>query len=581
VKHNIYGLLSLLILGSLVLAACGGSAPATQAPPATEPPAMTQAPTEAPTEATTATEAATQAASGFEAMNVSAPNCDYGGEFKSIEAVDANTVKFTLCYPDPAFLSKVAFDVFAIQSKNFLDTNGGDSVKMSQTTNGTGPYMLKEWVQGDHITLEANPNYWGDKPHQQTLIFRWSDQPAQRLLELQSGTVDGIDLPAPEDFATIQGDSNLKLYERQALNVFYIGLNHNIKPFDNDNVRKAFAMAIDRQHIVDTFYAPGSTVADTFVPESFNPGFTPGFKWYDYNPDEAKKMLTDAGFDFNQEIPLTYRNVSRPYLPSPDKVAQEVAAELAKIGVKVKVTEEESTTFLDNTSAGKEPLYLLGWGVDYPDSTDFYDYHFANDNNKQFGDLFPDLANEIHAGAQVADAAQRQQHYDKVNQLIKDLVPMIPVAHGANAAAFKVSVQGAQASPLTDEKFELMDNGGDTMVYMQSGEPGALWCGDETDGEALRICGQLYDSLMSYKTNDVTVEPGLAESYESNPDATEWTFHLRQGIKFSNGDELTANDVVASFDAQWDAKSPNHKGRTGTFDYFGAFFGKMLNAPPQ
>ncbi|HVN15313.1 MAG TPA: ABC transporter substrate-binding protein [Anaerolineales bacterium] len=574
-KRHLYVLFSLVILASFVLAACGSATP-TQAP--TMPPAATQAPA--------ATEAPTAAMPAFQGMSVAAPDCNYGtadnpAEFKSIEAVDQYTVKFTLCHPDPAFLSKVAFDVFAIQSKNFLDANGGDSVKMSQTTNGTGPYMLKEWVQGDHITLVANPNYWGDKPHQATLIFRWSDQSAQRLLELQSGTVDGIDNPAPEDYATIQGDTNLKLYPREALNVFYIGFDHNIKPFDDVNVRQAFAMAIDRQHIVDLFYPANSTTADTFVPPSFNPGYTQGFKWYDYNPDQAKKMLTDAKFDFSQTITLSYRNVTRPYLPSPDKVAQEVAAELAKIGVKVKVNEEESTTFLDNTSAGKEGFYMLGWGVDYPDSTDFYDYHFANASNAQFGDLYPDLAAAIRAGAQVADPVARQADYDKVNQLIKDLVPMIPVAHGASAVAYKASVKGAYASPLGDEGFAAMDNGSDTFVFMQNGEPGALWCADETDGEALRVCHQLYDGLMAYEPGGVKVVPGLAESYDVNADASEWTFHLRQGIKFSNGDELSANDVVATFAAQWDASSPNHKGRTGTFDYFGAFFGAMLNAPKQ
>jgi len=571
VKRQLFTLASVLILVSMTLAACGAQPTATPAPAA--PP--TAAPTAVPPTAAPTTPP-------FTPFSVSAPDCNYGtsdnpAEFKSIVAVDANTVTFTLCHPDPAFLSKVAFNVFAIQSKAFLDANGGDSVKMSGPTNGTGPYMLKEWVRGDHITLVANPNYWGDKPHQSTLIFRWSDQSAQRLLELQSGTVDGIDNPAPEDMATIQANSSLNLLPRSALNIFYIGFNHNIKPFDNVAVRQAFAQAIDRANIVQQFYPPNSTVANTFVPDSFNPGFTPGFQWYTYDPTAAKAALTAAGFDFNQTIPLTYRNVTRSYLPSPDKVAQEIAAELTKIGVKVKVTQEESTTFLDNTSAGKEPFYLLGWGVDYPDSTDFFDYHFANASNAQFGDLYPDLAAEIRAAAQVADPAVRQQHYDKVNQMIKDLVPVIPVAHGASAAAYKASVKNAHTSPLGNEFFSVMDNGSDTFVFMQSGEPGALWCGDETDGESLRVCNQLYDGLMGYKIGGVTVVPDLATTYDVNSDASVWTFHLRQGVMFSNGDLLTANDVVATYAAQWDASSPNHKGRTGTFDYFGAFFGAMMN----
>jgi ABC-type oligopeptide transport system substrate-binding subunit len=77
------------------------------------------------------------AQTAFKAMKVEAPNCDYGGEFKSIEAVDEFTVKFTMCNPDPAFPSKVAFSVFNIQDKDFMDANQGDSVKMGENANGT------------------------------------------------------------------------------------------------------------------------------------------------------------------------------------------------------------------------------------------------------------------------------------------------------------------------------------------------------------------------------------------------------------------------------------------------------------
>ena len=75
--------------------------------------------------------------------------------------------------------------------------------------------------------------------------------------------------------------------------------------------------------------------------------------------------------------------------------------------------------------------------------------------------------------------------------------------------------------------------------------------------------------------------PSLAEKYASNKELTEWTFNLRKGVKFHNGADLDANDVVATYAAQWDAKNPNHKGNSGVFEYFAGFFGEFLNAPAK
>ncbi len=511
-------------------------------------------------------------------MKVEAPDCNYGGEFKAIEAVDQYTVRFTLCYPDPAFPSKVAFAAFAIQDKDYLDANGGDTVKMSEKPNGTGPYKVKEWIRGDRIIFEANPDYWGEKPKAKTLVFRWSKEAAARLLELQAGTVDGIDNPNPEDFETIQKDPNLKLYIRPPLNIAYLGLNNNQPPLDNEKVRQAIAMAIDRERLVKNFYPAGSMVAEQFVPPALKPGYTEGLKWYDYNPQEAKRLLAEAGYPNGFDITLSYRDVVRGYLPRPGQVAQDIQAQLAEVGIRVKIKVMESGAFLDAVAAGNEPMYLLGWLADYPDATNFYDYHFANEANQQFGKLFPDLVEEIRAAARLSDPAARQKHYDKVNELIKQHVPMIPLAHGVSAAAFKATVKGAHASPLNNERFSVMDPGKDELVWMQNAEPIALWCADETDGETFRACIQVYEPLLDYKVGGVEVVPALAERYEANADLTVWTFYLRKGVKFHNGAELDANDVVATFKAQWDAKDPNHKGRTGTFEYFSAFFGSFLNA---
>jgi ABC-type transport system substrate-binding protein len=96
----------------------------------------------------------------------------------------------------------------------------------------------------------------------------------------------------------------------------------------------------------------------------------------------------------------------------------------------------------------------------------------------------------------------------------------------------------------------------------------------------LRVCEQVYDSLLGFAFGGTETIPALAETWEANADLTEWTFHLREGVTFHNGATFDANDVVATFLAQWDAQDPNHKGNSGTFSYFTNFFVQFLNAPP-
>jgi peptide/nickel transport system substrate-binding protein len=172
--------------------------------------------------------------------------------------------------------------------------------------------------------------------------------------------------------------------------------------------------------------------------------------------------------------------------------------------------------------------------------------------------------------------------YAQVAQLLAQHAPMVPVANGGSATAYKKAVQNPQASPLTSEILAKMGvPGQDQFVFVQNGEPGGLYCADESDGEALRVCEQIGESLLAYKINGTEVEPSLAEKYESSPDLKEWTFHLRKGVKFSDGSDLDANDVVKSYRVQWDAADPLHKGREGNFTYFSALFGGFLNPPPS
>ncbi len=582
-KRNLYVLLSLLVLASVVLAACGGT-PATEAPAATDAPA-TEAPTEAP-----ATEApATEAPSAYEGMMVESPDCDYGGEVKSIEAVDEFTVKFTLCVPDPAFPSKIAFTSFAIQPAEHLETTEG---KPLENPIGTGPYKLESWERGNQVVFTRFDEYWGDPAMSQTLVFRWGTESAQRVLELQSGTVDAIDNPGPDDFAVIEGDANLQLLPRPALNTMYIGFNNNpqvdgfdnsTNPIANELVRQAIAMGIDRNRIVDNFYPTGSEVATHFTPCSIPNGCV-GEEWYEFDAEAAKALLTEAGYPDGFETVLNYRDVVRGYLPDPNIVAQDIQAQLKEnLNITLNIEVMESGAFLDAADSGQlVGLYLLGWGADYPDQTNFLGYHFGAGSSDQFGDKFDDIVDPIEAGAQLASDDERAPHYEAANDAIKLHVPMIPVAHGGSAVAYKAGLEGTpHASPLGNETFAVMGNGTDTFVWMQNAEPISLYCADETDGESLRACEQVTQALLGYEVGGTAVELVLAESYEPNEDLTEWTFNLRQGVVFHDGSSLDANDVVKSLVVQWDAADPLHTGNTGAFSYWSGLFGPFLNAPPQ
>ena len=257
-KHKtLYMFGALVLIFSMLLAAC-------------KPGGGEVAPTEAPAQPTVAV-------APFESIKLEAPNCDYGGNVKSIESIDEFTVKVTLCNPDPAFIAKIAVPAFEIYDADFLKEIGGDAAKMNDAPVGTGPYVVKEWVRGDHVTFEPNPNYWGT-PAKNTFILKWNKEAAARLLDLQAGNVNGITQVTAEDIPTIEADQNLKLYPRVFNNFLYLGINNTKPPFDNVKVRQAFAMAINKQRIVDDFYTPGSTAATQFVPPGVNPGFTEGYK---------------------------------------------------------------------------------------------------------------------------------------------------------------------------------------------------------------------------------------------------------------------------------------------------------------
>jgi peptide/nickel transport system substrate-binding protein len=562
------------LLGSAVIiaSACSPAAPASVAPTsstgvASQPPVST-----APFEPVSYPEDGSSACG----------TADYNGQIGSIKATAANSVEFTLCAPDAAFLSKVAFTSLAINDADYLTETAGGGEALFRNPNGTGPYKLKSWTSGSDISLETNADYWGDAPLTPDAVIRWSTEPAQRLVELTSGSVDGIDNPGPDDFTTIEGNAELKLFPRTALNVAYVGMNNTKKYWDNEKVRQAIAMGIDRQRIVDTFYPPGSEVATHFTPCDI-PGGCTGDPWYEFDAAAAKDLLTEAGYPDGFSTKIHLRALPRSYMATPVDVATDLQDQLkTNLNITAEIDVQDDTTYLTTASRGElDGLFLLGWGADYPDVTNFLDVFFGVGADESFGKKFDDITAPLKEGGQTADQAARDAVYTIANNLIKQHVPVVPLAHGGSATVFRADVEGAHSSPLGNEALFAMKAGDrPQIVWLQGGEPGGLYCADETDGEALRVCEQIMEPLYSYEIGGTAPEPLLATSCDANADSTVWTCTLREGVVFHNGATFDAADVVTSFAVQWDAKHPLHVGREGLFEYWGYLFGGNLNPPP-
>lgn len=549
---------------ALLVAACSDT-------PAEE---TTTTTTEAPGTETTTTTEATDPGTSFEGAVLDAGGCDYGGKLNTLTAVDENTVEFVLCKPDPAFLAEIAFGVFGIQPAEHLEATGGAPL---DNPIGTGPYSLDSWNRGDSVVMSANPDYWGDVAPHDTLVIKWATESASRLLELQAGTADGITFPGVADLPVIEDDPNLELIAKPEPNIFYMGITVTHPPFDDERVRQAVAQGIDRQRIVDTFYPPGSEVADFFTPCTLTNACL-GEPWYDFDLDAARALMEEAGVADGFDTVIRYRQVDRGYLPTPADVAADIQAQLsANLNINARIEEVESSQFIDESNQGLyDGIHLLGWTGDYPHVTNFLDGHFGK-TITQFGEPFDDIAGPLEQAASIADPDEAAPFYEAANNAIREHVPMVPVSHSGAFVAARAGIEGAHAPPWGHIQFNLWDNGSDTLVFFQNAEPGSLYCADETDGESLRVCGQIIEALYRY-TIDGEVVPGLATECVPNDELTVWTCSLREGVTFHDGSALDANDVVVSYTAGLDASSPLHTGSTGSWVYYDYIFGGLINA---
>jgi ABC-type transport system substrate-binding protein len=482
-----------------------------------------------------------------------------------IEAVDELTVRFELCAPDPAFTQKLAVTNFSVNDSGWLAAAIDDG-SLATTMNGTGPLALLAWEQGVQIVLTRNDSYWDDRAASERVVIQWEPESAARLVQLRAGTVDAADNAAPTDEAAIAADASLALLTRPGFNTFYLNFNNRYAPVNDVRVRQAIAQALDRQRIVDLFYPSGTTLA-THVPPCVIDGACVGEAWYAQDLIAARALLAEAGYPNGLDLTLSLRETPRAFLPDPVAVATDIQAQLAAVGIRVTLDVQEAGGYIGKLLSGELRGASFSAALpDYPEAWNSLGIDFGSTSGPAHGDQYPRLVALLDDAQRESDPAAREALFTQINNEIRTQVPVVPIANGASLIATRAAVRGLVASPVAMERFDRVSvEGSNTFTWLQGGEPAGLYCMDEEDREAVRICAQVMEGLYGYAVGGTAAEPRLATECVASADGLVVECALRRDVRFHNGARLDAGDVLDSFAAAWDCAHPLHVGRTGSF----------------
>ena len=390
---------------------------------------------------------------------------------ESVEAVDEYTVRFGLREPLGPFLRNLAMSAFAIASPTALEK---DVEAFWENPVGTGPFKFDAWDKGSEVRLVANDDWWasdlpaaqgGGGPNVERIAFRSIEDNSSRVASLSGGQLSGADGLTPDDVPTVEENPDLKVLTRPPLNIGYLALNCEKEPFNDLNVRRAMAAAINMEEIVQAFFGDTAQVATNAYPPTV-PYWREATEPYAYDPDEARRLLEEAGYADGFDMELWFMPIPRPYMPDGRGVAQAMQRDLEQVGINAKLVTREWGTYLEETSRGTHDACILGWTGDNGDPDNFLNVLLSSKSATPEDALNvayyknPDLDEILDQGATTIDENERRRLYEEAQVIIYDDVPWVVIDYAQPPLGYLKSVTGVTPNPTGSEAFNPVELGG-------------------------------------------------------------------------------------------------------------------------
>lgn len=261
---------------------------------------------------------------------------------ETVEVVDPQTVKVTLGAPNGSFLFNMAWGDAVIVAPESID-----DIKTNPV--GTGAFRFSDWVQGDHIDIVKNPDYWGEPAKLEKVTFKFISDPTAAFAAMMAEDVQAFGaFPAPENLPQFDADPRFKVLVGSTEGETILAINNKLPPFDNVKVREAIAHAVNRQEVIDgAQFGYGTPIGTHFAPH--NPDYVDLTGMSEYDPEKAKALLEEAGVSLPLQVRMT--------LPPPSyarRGGEIIAAELRQVGIEAQIENVEWAQWLESTFRGKD-----------------------------------------------------------------------------------------------------------------------------------------------------------------------------------------------------------------------------------
>jgi len=347
---------------------------------------------------------------------------------RGLQAVDKYTVKVVLRDPYAAFIALMASPGASIYNRKFTEPLGDQYGLSPETTNGTGPFVLKEYNLNDNQVLAANDKYYRGRPKLDQIIVRVvADSETLRLL-LESDELDVFDVDyAPTQLPYFESSDKWKDQIRSGprVGIYYYHINQALKPFDDVRVRKAFQMAINRDEILQkNFYGKGK-IEDGVMPRGlvcYEPA-----KSIEYNPQKARQLLTEAGYPNGVDINLAQVSSWSSKWSDMNQIIQ---AQIKDAGFNAQIKTMDESAYFANRKAGTVDNYTQNWSADFNDPDNFFYTFFSKSGTavRGYNNNDAEVFAALDKARTMTNAADRCALYRKMtDRIVQDDAAWVPL----------------------------------------------------------------------------------------------------------------------------------------------------------